>query len=1233
MLKNLKTIFRNRAFKILALLLAFYLLFSYFAVDPLARRLLPWFAEHKLASRASMEHVRFDPLRLTLTLDKLQLSRMDGAPLAGFERLYLNIETSGLFRFAWRIKDIRLVAPHATLDIAPDGRLNWSELLAKLNEDDTQPSSTMPRVLIDHILIERGNIQYSERNRATPFQASLHPLGLELEGLSTLPEDRGDYQIAAKLPEQGGTLKWKGDIGLNPIASNGTIALDGIKLAKLVQLLPPDSMPVEITAGDLQTGFSYRFAMVRQAPVKQAQIAQTAQPSQITKIKLAGQIDEPKPEATLSNFTMQLDQVQGKLAGDAGGRLSLGQLAIRMPALKFSMLDGTKLQWNDMEVGLKDATLESGRETLFKLPQASINGLAFDLTDNALDIGEISLIDGAIKATRLADGGLDWQALLGAMGKHNDDDANKAAAVKEADPSSSPLLFNIRSLQLKNWQANYQDMSFRQPLSVGVQGINLGMSLSNANGDTSIEQLGVEAGPLTLKSALYPQPAATLAMFKLEGGDISLKDKAIKLQEIVMNGLQAQVLQEAGKPLNWQAMLEPATRIAAKVELAKPTDTVPAPAWKLALERIALDNSTVHIEDRTTGTTVLLDIQDAALEIRNPSLDLSRALPVSAKFKVRQGGQFELAGKLAPAPFSSDLNLKLTALSLKPLAPYINQFALLRLKDGNASANGKLTLKSDKAGSAMQSQFQGGFSVNTLAISEENGGATFLGWKSLGSDSLTLSLNFNNLEPNKPQPNKLHIDELRVVRPIGKIIIFEDKTVNITRIMRTSPQPAAGDKVPVNGVAKNTAPVDKSSQASPTSLTKPAAGSNAKRDFPIAVERIKIDGGELEFADLSLKPQFGTYIHTLSGFINGLSTNPATTAQVELDGKVDEYGSARIRGSIQPFRATEFTNLTLAFHNLEMNKLTPYSGKFAGRRIESGKMSVDLEYNIKKRQLAGTNKFIINKLRLGEHVDSPDAVNLPLDLAIALLEDSDGVIDLDLPVAGSLDDPQFSYGKVVWKAFVNVLGKIVTSPFRALGNLLGMSSDKLEGVVFDAGSAELAPPEQEKLKKLVEALAKRPSLTLTIVPGYHPVADRNAIQQASVRRDVAQAMGLKLEPGEKPGPLDVNNPKVQSAIFKLTQERSPEGRKRKMLDKLKDFVTTSKPADPAAYEPMLQQLQRWTEVSDEELAKLAEARMDAMQQFLVNAGFDSTRITRGKLTPINTQSGEVQVKMVLGTSK
>src|SRR3569832_481873 len=161
---------------------------------------------------------------------------------------------------------------------------------------------------------------------------------------------------------------------------------------------------------------------------------------------------------------------------------------------------------------------------------------------------------------------------------------------------------------------------------------------------------------------------------------------------------------------------------------------------------------------------------------------------------------------------------------------------------------------------------------------------------------------------------------------------------------------------------------------------------------------------------ISLTPQFGTRMHDLGGVVTGLSTDPATTAQVELDGKVDDYGSARVRGSIQPFRAPDFTDLTLAFRNLEMLWLLLFSGKFAGRRIDSGRLSVDLEYKIKDRQLAGENKFGVNKLKLGERVDSPDALHLPLDLAIALLEDSNGIIDLDLPVACSLVDPLFSFG-------------------------------------------------------------------------------------------------------------------------------------------------------------------------------------------------------------------------------
>ncbi|MCA1979104.1 MAG: DUF748 domain-containing protein, partial [Thiobacillus sp.] len=441
----------------------------------------------------------------------------------------------------------------------------------------------------------------------------------------------------------------------------------------------------------------------------------------------------------------------------------------------------------------------------------------------------------------------------------------------------------------------------------------------------------------------------------------------------------------------------------------------------------------------------------------------------------------------------------------------------------------------------------------------------------------------------------------------------------------------------------------------PAAEAKPAApGQAAPPVFPVAVERVRIVGANAEFADLSLTPQFGTRMHDLSGVVTGLSSDPQTTAQVELDGKVDDYGSARVRGSLQPFRATEFTDLTLAFRNLEMTRLTPYSGKFAGRRIDSGKLSVDLEYKIKARQLSGENKFIVNKLKLGERVESPDAVNLPLDLAIALLEDSNGVIDLDLPVSGSLDDPKFSYGRIIWKAIVNVLTKLVTAPFRALGKLLGVSSEKLEAVDFDPGSSALLPPEQEKLKTLAEALAKRPALTLTLEPGYDPEADRRALQVQAMRRDAAAAAGIKLAEGEAPGPVDVNNYKIQTwledrykaaagkeAYQKLRagyQDKNASAAARVLesetVERLaRRFKTRDEGPASAFHAELLERLTQQTKVGDEALTRLAQARGQAMRDALLKLGLDPARVAVGAPAAQPLKDRFVGSKLTLGAGR
>ncbi|HAN54968.1 MAG TPA: hypothetical protein DCQ77_01660 [Betaproteobacteria bacterium] len=271
---NAKKIFLGLPFLIGAGLFIAYLLFGYFAVNPLAQRILPWVAEHKLASRASVGKVDFDPPRLAVTVDNFRLTEPNGAPLAGFKRLHLDLEASGLFRLAWKLHDVRLTAPQARFNIAPDGKLNWAALIAAINKNKTPPSNTLPRVLIAHLVIEQGDIEYADRNRATPFNASLLPLDLKLDRLSTLPEDRGNYLIAAQLPQQGGTLKWDGKLGLNPLVSSGKIVLEGVKFAQLMHVLRQAILPLTPTSGVLNTQLEYNFAIVKNQP--QAVVTQLA---------------------------------------------------------------------------------------------------------------------------------------------------------------------------------------------------------------------------------------------------------------------------------------------------------------------------------------------------------------------------------------------------------------------------------------------------------------------------------------------------------------------------------------------------------------------------------------------------------------------------------------------------------------------------------------------------------------------------------------------------------------------------------------------------------------------------------------------------------------------------------------------------------------------------------------------------------------------------------------------
>ncbi len=1216
--------FQSLPAKIFAGIVAFYFLLGYFAVNPLAKKMVPWIAEKELASHASVGKVEFDPLRLKTTIENFKLTEKNGAPLASVDRLVVDMEASGLFNWAWKLKEINVVAPRINIAISRQGKLNWADLIAKLNEDPTPPDDSLPRVVIDHITASRGDIGYEDAaNRTKPFKVVLTPIDFELDGFSTLPQDRGDYLIVAKFAGQGGTFKWKGDIGVNPIASKGTVSLENVKLTKLLQFIKTDAPSFKAESGLIAVHYSYAFSMVNDRPeVKLDKVSlglnQLAGELPQTGSKVAMQqanlnadhlvfAMQKTPSLQVKNITLALGDV--RLAQNSTSQMELKKLNANLPQLDFSAQENAQTRFQGLNVVLSDIQLTHDKEALLALPELTMNNISLDMAARQANIAQIMLPNGVVSASRDSTGNVNWQQAFASV----DQPASQTAA-EAPETSAEPLNLTIDDVQLQHWRVAYQDHGFVKPLQLNIADLNLGLAVQAPQGKLAINKLQGNASGITASSS--KAQVASLDKLELSQTDIVPDAQKIDIQAITLAGLKTTIIKEDSKPLNWQTILKPVAGGTQKSATTKAMTKAGAnkPDWAVSLKKLALTNANLRIEDKSIPVPVVLNIEQAGIEVKDATLDMTRAVPVKAAFKVKQGGNFEAHGKLVPQPLKGDLNIKLAGLSLAPFAPYINQFAMLKLNDGAANITGKLNLKPNDA-----IAFNGGVSVDKLALVEEDNGAPFLAWEKLGSDNLELSL----------KPNRLHMSALDIVKPVGKFIIHEDRSMNISRILRkqsstaqitTSEKPSQPENTSTKPTLAFGAPSTNPEPKKPVDMTPPSPTDNAPETFPVNIETVRIDNAELEFADLSLTPQFGTYIHSLTGVINGVSTNPSSTAQVELDGKVNEYGAARIRGAIKPFQATDYTDLKLAFTNLDMNRLTPYSGKFAGRKIESGKLSVDLEYKIKQRMLAGENKFIINKIKLGERVDSKDAANLPLDLAIAILEDNDGVIDLDLPISGSLDDPKFSYGSIVWKAVKNVITKIVTAPFRALGKLFGGSGERLEAIGFEPGSAALSPPEMEKVNAVSTALNKRSALTLGIVPGYDTAPDTRAIQEATLRKRVAEEIGIKLSEGQQPGPIDLTNPKVQKAIDSLYDDLTQKGLLKRLASKLKQ-------PKPGHFEEAQEKLTASIEVKPADLQALAKARGVAIQKALMDKGIAQDRVRIDMPAKTDIQGKTINTKL------
>jgi hypothetical protein len=383
--------------------------------------------------------------------------------------------------------------------------------------------------------------------------------------------------------------------------------------------------------------------------------------------------------------------------------------------------------------------------------------------------------------------------------------------------------------------------------------------------------------------------------------------------------------------------------------------------------------------------------------------------------------------------------VQVDSLALRPFQPFVNSMGKIEFKSGTLSLAGRYHDK--LRGEKTFMDFKGEVRVEALHADDLILNQDFLRWGRLDLKRVDY----------REDPPSLMIHEILARRPYIRMIIDSDHVTNIQHIVGADILAAA----------------DSTQQ-------------DSAQTTPTRIGQVRIIDGSMNFSDLTLTPNFAVGIEEMNGTIEGLSSEQIDSADVDLKGKVDKYAPVTISGLINPLTENAFTDIRMKFQSIELTTFTPYFGKFLGYKIDKGKLNLDLHYILSGRRLNSENHIVFDQLTLGEKVDSPDATSLPLKLAIALLKDSKGVIDLNIPVKGSLDDPKFSIMPIVWKAFLNLLIKAVTSPFKLSGALIGGGSEDLEYVSFSRGADSLAASQQAELDSLAKALAARPGLKLDV---------------------------------------------------------------------------------------------------------------------------------------------------------
>ncbi|BDY13821.1 DUF748 domain-containing protein [Hydrogenimonas cancrithermarum] len=671
---------------------------------------------------------------------------------------------------------------------------------------------------------------------------------------------------------------------------------------------------------------------------------------------------------------------------------------------------------------------------------------------------------------------------------------------------------------------------------------------------------------------------------ELKRGLLRLPQKKLAIEEINIDRPDIRLVLFKNGQSNIQKLFLSKQKNSSKRKSVKPDHTKP---FGVTLKNLDLQDGVFRFEERRVKDPLRLTAQKVGFHLVGFAFPQKERSSFRLSLKTPSEGTISAEGSLLLSPLKADFTLQTSDVAITPYVPYVQKFLNIDIPEGSLNSHAEISYNT-----SLQPKATIDYSLDLKHLKIDH---ALTGSEIFSVERITVKPAHLELGPNAMKIDKVVLEE-----PYIRVHVAKDKSTNLDRLVKRGPAKDKNIKM---------------------------ATTKKRESLNYSLTKVEIKKGRSDFSDLSLPLPFATHIQDLKGEAIGISSLPDNLASIQLKGIVDRYGMANIKAFLiaaDPIRKSE---IDIDFRNLDVTNLSPYTGKYIGYTIKDGRLWLKLKYTIEDGKLLSENKIVLKKLELGDKIESDESIEAPIQLAIALLKDSNGIIDLDIPLEGNVTDPKFKVGKVVWQAIGNMISGIVTAPFRFLGNMLGIKGEELQYVDFEPGSDTIDPTEREKLDKLVEIFKKRPLLKLELTGSYHIDADSSGIRRRKLKDILTASSGRQ-------GSEKIKNEVTIHLLERVFVDRAGI----QALDKVKKTYVEGlkenkeKPDSGKYFDTLYAALLKSVPVTTEELRRLADNRAENIASYLEKRGIERMRtaIHQPKALQTVAQTGMIPLKLELG---